>query len=116
MNISRVILVCCLCGFSLPLSYCQRPATLLRTLPSLQKQIRPTTRKTGRSPLSSMKRLTQAHPEISAPLVFVSAHRLQELGQLDRALAVYQKALAAGAPPAYAGCIRLPQSSPRKKN
>lgn len=45
--------------------------------------------------------LSQAHPEI--PRVwFRLGTSLQELGQLDRALDIYQKALAAGAPPLYA--------------
>jgi len=47
------------------------------------------------------EKLTLAHPEIPR-LWFRLGTSLQELGQLDRALAVYQKALAAGAPPLYA--------------
>lgn len=47
------------------------------------------------------EKLTQAHPEIPR-LWFRLGTSLQELGQLDRALEVYQKALSAGAPPLYA--------------
>ncbi len=47
------------------------------------------------------EKLTQAHPEIPR-LWFRLGTSLQELGQLDRALDVYQKALKAGAPPPYA--------------
>jgi tetratricopeptide (TPR) repeat protein len=50
---------------------------------------------------SLYEKLTQAHPEIPR-LWFRLGTSLQELGQLDRALDVYQKALAAGAPPLYA--------------
>lgn len=44
--------------------------------------------------------LAQAHPE-TPRLWFRLGAALQELGQYDRALDVYQKALAAGAPPLY---------------
>src|SRR5690242_17091467 len=47
------------------------------------------------------EKLTQAHPEIPR-LWFRLGTSFQELGQLDRALEVYRKALAAGAPPPYA--------------
>ena len=47
------------------------------------------------------EKLTQAHPEIPR-LWFRLGTSLQELGQLDRALDVYQRALKAGAPPLYA--------------
>lgn len=47
------------------------------------------------------EKLSQVHPEIPR-IWFRLGTSLQELGQLDRALEVYQKALAAGAPPPYA--------------
>src|SRR5579859_2018339 len=50
---------------------------------------------------ASYEKLTQAHPEIPR-LWFRLGTSLQELGQLDRALDVYQKALAAGTPPPFA--------------
>ena len=46
------------------------------------------------------EKLTQTHPEIPR-LWFRLGTSLQELGQLDRALETYQKALAAGAPALY---------------
>jgi tetratricopeptide (TPR) repeat protein len=47
------------------------------------------------------EKLVQAHPEV--PRVwFRLGTSLQELGQLDRAIDIYGKALAAGAPPLYA--------------
>jgi len=46
------------------------------------------------------EKLTQAHPEIPR-LWFRLGTSFQELGQLDRALETYQKALTAGAPPLY---------------
>lgn len=47
------------------------------------------------------EKLTQAHPE-TPRLWFRLGTSLQELGQLDRAIETYQKALAAGTPPLYA--------------
>ena len=47
------------------------------------------------------EQLAQAHPEIPR-LWFRLGTSLQELGHLDRALEVYEKALKAGAPPFYA--------------
>jgi len=47
------------------------------------------------------EKLTQAHPE-TPRLWFRLGASLQELGQLDRALDTYQKALAAGTPPPFA--------------
>ena len=47
------------------------------------------------------EKLTQAHPEIPR-LWFRLGTSLQELGQLDLALDVYQKALASGTPPPFA--------------
>ncbi|MBS1839627.1 MAG: tetratricopeptide repeat protein [Acidobacteria bacterium] len=47
------------------------------------------------------EKLTQAHPEVPRAWFRLGAS-LQELGQLDRAIDVYNKALAAGAPPLYA--------------
>src|SRR5262249_39110101 len=47
------------------------------------------------------EKLTQAHPE-TPRLWFRLGTSLQELGQLDRALDVYQKALKAGTPALYA--------------
>jgi len=46
---------------------------------------------------------------------FVSATSLQELGQLDRALAVYQKPLAAGAPAALRGVFDCHSPFAQKK-
>jgi len=46
------------------------------------------------------EKLTKAHPEIPR-LWYRFGASLEGLGQLDRALEIYQKALAAGAPPTY---------------
>ena len=100
MNISRVILACCLC-VSL---YLYRTVSAQQLVPDAALSSEANTAYDAKDWVKSAalyERLTQAHPEIPR-LWFRLGTSLQELGQLDRALAVYQKALAAGAPPPYA--------------
>ena len=100
MNISRVILVCCLC-VSL---YLYRTVSAQQLAPDAALSSEANTAYDAKDWAKSAElyeKLTQAHPEIPR-LWFRLGTSLQELGQLDRALAVYQKALAAGAPPPYA--------------
>jgi tetratricopeptide (TPR) repeat protein len=100
MNISRVILVCC--AF-VPLLFCGRvsaqqsaPDAVLASEASSAYDS-----KDWAKSAALYEKLTQAYPEIPR-LWFRLGTSLQQLGQLDRALEVYQKALAAGAPPPYA--------------
>jgi len=100
VNISRFILACCFClSLYLCRSVCARqlaPDAALSSEANAAYEAKDWTKSA-----ELYLKLTQAHPEIPR-LWFRLGTSLQELGQLDRALAVYQKALAAGAPPPYA--------------
>jgi len=99
MNIFRVKFVCSLwlLAFSSRAACAQQPDTdrALSAQASAAYE-----RKDWPKSAALYEKLTQSHPEIQR-LWFRLGTSLQELGQLDRALEVYQKALGAGAPPPY---------------
>ena len=100
MKISRVILACGFC-LAAPLS---RPASSQESAQdaALSSEANAAYDAKDWSKSAALyEKFTQAHPDIPR-LWFRLGTSLQELGQLDRALEVYQKALAAGAPPPYA--------------
>lgn len=100
MNIFRVILACCYfvpSFFSVCVGAQQSPPD---TLLSAEASAAYDAKDWAKSAVLYEK-LTHAHPEIPR-LWFRLGTSLQELGQLDRALDIYEKALAAGAPPLYA--------------
>src|SRR5260221_5146383 len=110
MNISRVILACCLC-VSL---YLYRTVSAQQLVADDALSSEANTAYDAKDWVKSAElyeKLTQAHPEIPR-LWFRLGTSLQELGQLDRALAVYQKALAAGAPPR--SCNDVPRRNQRR--
>jgi len=99
MNISRVILACCLC---VSLHLC-RTVSAQQLAPDAAVSSEANTAYDAKDWAKSAElyeKLTQAHPEIPR-LWFRFGTSLQELGQFDQALDVYQRALKAGAPPLY---------------